>query len=494
VLTRSAAPDLGAVRTLLVAVGAIVCGIAVAWRPTLALAATVLAIGTVACVLVPIRHLPALMLAVTIIMPSLLVEGVGGSGQARAIDLILVLTLARLLLTRRRVVLPGIPLAAVGVAVGLLLMTDLVATTRPAGQVGTSSELVRDLSFPLAAVIGVVGAATARRAGKQLTIVRAFAGLGVLAALASISYWASMKLHVPPPDRTLYSRVAATSTFGPRSIFPFVSDAPNVGAVVFVLLGALAAPPLLESGRRDRWLALLLIASTFAAVLTTQSRTGLVVAGAAGAVYLVLVRGGRRWVVLMCLIALAGASAYVYSTLPAQRRSTATLDARLAIWSQAAGSFLHDPVLGHGYGYSIAGNFVEGPTQGLATQVQSTHSDILSALVDGGMVGGASFIGILILMFTVGRRSLSDPASRPVGIGYLCMLTVFVIGGLGNTLTQSAAAATVEWLSFGVVAGLCLAPGTSRSLALSWRGSRPFARHTGPRAAPPPRPSSAVSS
>ncbi len=47
---------------------------------------------------------------------------------------------------------------------------------------------------------------------------------------------------------SLFDEVRAASVYAPsRSIFPFTQDAPNLGAVAFVLLGALAVPPLLRS-------------------------------------------------------------------------------------------------------------------------------------------------------------------------------------------------------------------------------------------------------
>ncbi len=39
------------------------------------------------------------------------------------------------------------------------------------------------------------------------------------------------------------------------------------------------------------------------------------------------------------------------------------------------------------------------------------------------------------------------------------MLAAFIVGGLANTLTQSAATTTVEWLTFGVMVGVCPAAG-----------------------------------
>jgi O-antigen ligase len=456
-LTPGAAIDRDRLKLMLAVICAVPCGIAVGLRPAAMLLATAVGLGVIACMLLPMRHLPALLVAVMIVMPSLVFEGIAGSGQARAVVAILVLALGRVVMARSRITVPGILPLAIGAALVLTLIAALVAASRPARQVGNTSDLVRDLSYPAAAVIGFVGGAYARVHRPSLAIPRAFACLGLVAALGSIWYWAWRALGVAPLSHGLFSQVSASSAYGARSVFPFVEDSPNSGAVMFVLLGAFAAPPLmLASAARDRLLGLVLVVASLAAVLTTQSRTGLLAAGFGALAYLVLVKrgGGRRSTVLVVLILLAGVGAYVFGTFPAERASGDTLAARIQIWGQAGRAFLQDPILGHGYGYSIAGNFVEASHGGSVSRYQSTHSDILSELVDGGVVGAAIFVAVLGLMFVVARRALADDAARPLGIGYSCMLTVVVVGGLDTTLSQSAAAWTLEWLTFGVMVGV----------------------------------------
>ena len=446
---------------ILAAVGAIPCGLAVGLRPTGAVLVAAMAAGLITCAVLPIRHLPALVLAVTMIIPSLVFNGVTGSGQSRAITLILVLTLVRVLMARSRIAVPSILPLALAAALGLTLMTALVASSRPASQVGTTSSLLRDLTLPLAAVIGLVGAAQARNSRAWLTIPRVFAWLGLVAALASVAYWAWQTLHVGPLSNTLFHQVAAVSLFGKRSVFPFVEDSPNLSAVMFVLMCAFAAPPLLLApGVRDRLLGTALAVCSLAAVLTTQSLTGLFAAGAGSLAYLILVKrgGGRRSTVLVILVLLSSVGAYVFGTFPAERASGDTLQARTQIWGQAAGAFLEDPIIGHGYNYGEQENFVEAANDGAVSRYQSTHSDMLSHLVDGGVVGTAIFIAVLGLMLALARRSVADPVYRPLGIGYSCMLTPMVVGGIDNTLSQSAAVTTVEWLAFGVMVGLVAHP------------------------------------
>ena len=443
---------------LLLAVGfAVTGGIAVGMRPTMAVLLAAGAVVVTACVLLPISQLPALLLAITIVMPSLVLEGIGGSGQARAVIAILLLALVRVLMARPRMALPGILPLTIASALGLTLMTALVASSRPPAEVGGTSDLVRDLSYPFAAVVGFFGGACVPNQRRARSIARGFGCLVVVAALLASWYWAWRTSGVTALSSGLFNRANAAISSGTRSAFPFALDSPNVGAVLFVLLAALSGPPLLlASAARDRALGLVVVVTALAAVLTTQSRTGLFAAVAAAVAYLVLVKraGGRRSTVLVILVLLSGAGAYVFSTFPAERASADTLRSRVQIWGQAERAFLHDPIIGHGYEYSLKGNFVEPYTLGVVSHAQSTHSDVLSNLVDGGLVGAAIFIAVLGLMVIVAQRSVADPVVRPLGIGYSCMLSALVVGGIDNSLSQSAAVVTLEWLSFGIIVGL----------------------------------------
>lgn len=436
---------------------ALACGIVVGMRPTAALVAAAIVGAAATCLLLPLRHLPALLMAITIVMPSLVLEGVGGSGQARAVIAVLLLALLRAPMARPRISVPGILPLAVCAALGLTLMTALVAGLRPPAQVGGTADLQRDLSYPLAAVVGCLGGASGRRDRNSLGVARGFAWLALVAALLSVWYWLWRHSGFVALSSGLFNRADAAFTSSSRSAFPFAVDSPNVGAVLFVLLGAFAAPSmLLASARRDRILGLAVVAACLAAVFTTQSRTGLFAAGAAALIYLALVKlgGGRRSTVLVILALLCVTGAYVFSTFPAERASADTLQARVQIWRQAESAFLHNPIVGHGYEYSLKNNFVEPYSLGVVSHYQSTHSDLLSHLVDGGVVGATIFVGLLWLMVILARRSVADPASRSLGIGYSCMLAALVVGGIDNTLTQSAAVVAFAWLAFGMMVGL----------------------------------------
>lgn len=442
----------------LLGLGAIPAGILVGLEPVAVLLAA-LACGVVAlCTFVPMRHLPALLLVGTIAMPTLVLEGIGGSGQARLVVAVLVLALVRGLLAKPRLAVPGAFPFTIATAVGLTLATAVVALTRPAGEVGTTSELVRDLSFPFAAIVGLLGGVHARASGRTLAIPRTVAVITILASLASVDYWVWTKHGPLPISSNLFSYVQGATGFIGRSVFPFVTDAPNVQAAMFMMLAAFAAPPLLLAARRrDRVLALMLLVTALAAMLSTESRTGLVAALAGSVMYVGLVKraGARRLPVVITLLVVAAIGGYVVSTFPSERLTGDTLQARVLIWQQAAKSIAGSPIIGHGYLYSSAGNFEEvALTGGAVSHTQSTHDDLLSVLVDGGIVGATVFVTILVLMLRCGLRALRDRRSIPVGIGYCCMLAVLVASGIDNTMSQSAAVETIEWMTFGIVVGM----------------------------------------
>ena len=444
---------------LAVATGAAVMGLAMGSHPTVVVLVLGVAGAAAFCAFAPVYYLPGILLAGTIVEPTLVFKGISGSGQAHLVLAVAVVAMMRLLIVRPRLELPGLFLLAIVAAIGLLLMTAVVATGQHDSQVGSISKLIRDLSFPFAAVVGLVGGARARASGRDMAVPRTFALLGIAASLACADYWLWVKGGLPPLSGSLFGNVKAASGFAAsRSIFPWVEDAPNIAAVVFAMIAAFAGPPLLlSSARRDHALALLLLVTSIAAVLFTESRTGITAAATASLAYLVLVKrgGGGRSSVLITLIVAATISGYIFSTFPSNRQNSDTLVARTYVWGQATRSFLADPLIGHGYLYSQSNNFVDqsSPTGDTVSATVSTHSDVLSVLVDGGVVGLTIFVGILVLMVRAALRGFRDPRSIPIAIGFSCLLVAFLTGGIDNTLTQSAAAPTLEWLTFGLIVG-----------------------------------------
>lgn len=423
--------------------------------------------------LIPMCHLPAMLLGATIVMPTLVFEGISGSGQARAIVAVVVLGLARVLIAKSKISVPGALPLAITAAVGLTLATAVVALGRPASEVGTPSELVRDLSFPFAAVVGLLGGAHARRSGRWLAIPRSFAIFGILASFVCIDYWAWAKHGTQPLSGALFGQVQGSTGFVGRSVFPLVEDAPNLNAVMFMMLAAFCAPPLLLArGRRDHVLAAVLLVMAFAAVLATESRTGLIAALAGSLAYVALLKcaGRPRAPVVITLLVVAAAGAYVVSTFPPERLTGDTLQSRVSVWKQAARSFAKSPVIGHGYLWDgAARNFVDVSSTGTAvSKSTSTHDDLLAVLVDGGVAGAVIFVGILSLMLRYGIRALRDERSISLAIGYCCMLAVLVVSGIDNATSQSAAIVTIEWLTFGIVVGLAPQALSSNGRADGW--------------------------
>jgi hypothetical protein len=458
-------------------------GLAVGLHPAAVVLVAVLVAAAALSAFAPVHYLPAVLLAGTIIEPTLVLKGVSGAGQAHLVIAIAVIALVRVLVARPKLTVPALFPLALATALFLTLMMAAIASGKPAGTVGSLSAMSRDLSFPFAAIVGIIGGVRARDSQRWLTIPRMFAALGIAASLACVDYWLWAKHGTLPLSSGLFGEVKAQSPFPvSRSIFPWVEDAPNLGAVTFVLIAAFAAPPLLLApARRDRVLALILVITSVAAVLATQSRTGIVALVTGSVAYLVLVRrgGGRRSRVVATLLLAAAVSGYVFSTFPAERASSDNLAAREFIWGQAAHAFLNSPIIGHGYLYSQSGNFVEAAAKNGTTtsQTVSTHSDWLSVLVDGGVVGLTLFVTIIMLMVRAALRGFRDPRSIPIAIGFLCLLVTFVTGGVDNTPTQSAAIPTIEWLTFGLMVGLTpSAVGKSLGAARQPRRAAPVRR------------------
>ena len=326
------------------------------------------------------------------------------------------------------------------------------------------SDLSRDLAYPFCAVIGYFAATNARETGRLLSIRGHLAVLTIVACVGSLAYsaWASGRVTLAGAG-ALFDEVQAASVYAPsRSIFPFTQDAPNLGAVAFVLLGALAVPPLLRSPRRlDTTLAgITAVLAVGAGVLTTQSRTGLLALAAASLAYLGLVprAGGRRHVVVLALVVAGVACGAVISTFPADRSLSAktdTLQAREQIWGQAFDAFLGEPIVGHGYRYSQVGNFVENASSGgaVTSRLVSTHSEYLSLRRrrdagrsdlpwDSGSHGGHR-----------SPRDIAAPDS-PAGLAYACFLAALLIAMVDSTTSQSAVVASLIWLGFGCTLGL----------------------------------------
>jgi O-antigen ligase len=332
------------------------------------------------------------------------------------------------------------------------------------------TELLRQMSYALAFIVGALSAQASPAAVTSRLPLRSTAWATLGAALLCILYWAFTNGVLPqlPLVSSLLSDVRDQSVYLGRSIFPFTEDSPNLGAFVFVALGAFTGPALvLQGAKRDRWLGYFTVLTCMAAVLTTQSRTGLVAAGAAGLTVLALLpaaHGRRRRAIFGAAVLIIGVAA-VYQSFPSNRnfsQGSATVQNREQVWRQAVGKIEESPVIGQGYHFSVRDPFVQDvadPALGAATvRRNSVHSDYLGALVDGGMVALVVLVTLLAAAGVAAFQLRFRTAGRgtPAGVGLAGMLAGLTVAMAFNAMLESAAVAIVVWLCCGIAGGTLL--------------------------------------
>jgi len=447
----------------------LVVGIAVADRPTLGVAAVAVIVGALALFSLRLRFYPALIVLGLAVVPSVILEGqlhghlgmTPFSGQARLLSLLALLALIRCVFERPPVRLHGAAAVAIGVFVSWTLFAVLVAYFRGNAYSGLFTDYSRQMTYVLAFVVGAAGAARARDDRRLAQMYRSLAACSLLVSLLCIAYWAWAVFHVPALGR-VFGGIASASVYDPtRSAFPFTQDSPNLAAVAIVSLAAFVIPTLAVGGRRDRRLAAVTALAALAAVMATQSRTGLICLMAAAVPFLLtLPRGASRRRIVVVIVALSVIGTSAYTLLPSSRQLSthaSTLLARESIWRQATVKIAESLVLGQGYGYSARGNFVEtipsGPYSAPHTALQSAHSDYVGTLVDGGLIGGIAFGVILLSLARLGFLGLRSLEHRPSSIGFLCVLAGMFVAMIGASVLQSAVNATLLWLFAGIVIG-----------------------------------------
>jgi O-antigen ligase len=462
-LTRKGFPGSGA---LVLAGGlalAALLGAYVASSPKGALLLVIGGIVVAIGVSAPLAYLAAGAVLVTAVVPSLIKMNVAPilGGQARVGVLLMAIAIGRVLRARTELRPPAVLLASTGVFVAALLVDALVATlsNAPASQ---TDNLSRELLYPSLAVIGFIAASDGDAARTRLTIFRGIALSAIPVFGASIMYWAwATHAWTPPGAIThVFVVIQKASGYQGRSVFPFAEDSPNLGAVAFVIIAALAIPPLLASRAKwDRRLAFATLLLGVGAVLTTQSRTGLVAIGAAGAAYVVLVarERARLRVAALAVAVLVGIFVVAPTALPQGRglsTHTGTFQVRLDIWSQAWTAFAKDPVVGHGYGYSAGNVFQEAATAtgAAASRNNSVHSEYLGQLVDGGVVGFGLFCAFIAILIGLARRLLRQRGFLPEALGYSTVLAAVLAGMIDSAFTKSAACVSLLWLAIGIAA------------------------------------------
>ena len=449
--------------TGLAAAAAVALGGLVALYPQLAV---VLLVGLlVAGVLLtaPLRYMPALLLAGITILPSALLEmsvrgiSVPLGGQATIVVAITVVMLVRLGVRRTPVELPRLPGRALLFYVGVLLFSAAVGLWQDNWQPGLESDLGRQLSYALAFVVGA-NAFRRVEAAQRMEAVRAIAYVVVGAAVFAILFWAyEHDLLAVPGLTTLFEDAHMASEYAGRSIMPFVQDSPNVGAVVFVVLGSYVGASL-ATGRRHRALGIATALLCLAATLTTQSRSGLVAATAATIAYIAVLpaSGGRRRRAVAGALVIAALGFGGYQLFPSDRTFSqqGTLINREQIWTQAQATIARYPVFGSGYHFSVRDPFIQDvadPALGSASvRRNSIHSDYLGQMVDAGLLGLASLAVVLVALLRLGlvTRRRND-AVAALGTGLVCAVAALAVAMVFNAVTQSAVMAMVLWLLAG---------------------------------------------
>jgi O-antigen ligase len=468
---------------------AVAVGLTVGMNAKVAVVLLLAIIASAALIGASRASLAAALIAGTIAIPSLilLVSSSGGSsaasllaGQGRWVTVVFAVLIMRSLLRGERIVLPSLVRTALLIYCALYALELVVAFFRSDFPPGTGSLIVRQVTYPLAAIVGastIGGGATRDRDGRagSMAVLRLarVAGLSAgVAGLAAFWFWAWLHGHVSAgPFEHLFSQASQASVYPGRSIFPLVQDSPNVGVVVIVALAAFSVPPLLEGSRHDKLLAATAVLAAGSAVYATESRTGVIALGVAALVWLLLNwRDRRRRATVVLLIALIAGAVQAYTLLPSSRKFQAnapTLVARQGIWKQAVSDLGRDPAFGLGYHFSAGSNFVESAAPGAAAVArgQSVQSEYLGQLVDGGLAGFVLFVFILMTWLRAARAQLGGPR-RSLGVGLVCMLAGVGAAMIGSSVLQSAAVSTLVWFLFGAVAALGAVGGEEPSVAL----------------------------
>jgi O-antigen ligase len=457
---------------LIVPFFALALGLTAAVRPTEAFGGLLALVIAVLLTSADLRHFGWITLAVTSLIPAVLLVGHyrGGaiaklpiSGQARVVVLLSVLAGAKLVAQRCRVRVPGYVVMAVVAYVLSLLVSVATAYIDHHEYAGITTDLSRQATYPLALFIGASIGASASSVHRRLDVYRGLALVAIAAAGASCLYWLwSTKGVSAPFVSRIFGYTAQTSTYGTgRSIFPFVNDSPNLCAVAFAGMVAFLAPPLLLAGeRRNRRLASGLIVASSAAILTTESRTGLIALAAALVTFVLFMPAGRsRRKLVLGLLVVAVAITVAYSSFPKGRDFSAhaqSFVSRQEIWREAGSRFLASPIFGQGYHFSAQPNFVEyvsAPAYGAPNwRLNSVHDEYLGQLVDGGIVGGLIFVALVAALVRLGRQLTRSERSRAEGIGMLCLLATLGVSAVASAETQSAVVVTLLWLFSGFAA------------------------------------------
>jgi len=269
--------------------------------------------------------------------------------------------------------------------------------------------------------------------------------------------------------KTAY-RDSLTGTFINRNHF-----ASYLALNMLVAIGFLAA-------MTSRWRRLLYLplAAAGLALLLTLSRGGLLAAAIAATMFLLLIAGDRRRLVLplaaIAAVAVAGLLATNVGRLQDRIESSFSADgepsaaARLSMWRSALRAFGDAPILGHGAG-TFESFYPTYREPAIARKVTYAHQDYLELLAEQGLIGAAvlAFAGLVLIAML--RRRLDDESTRPLAAGIASgLLVVAVHAGVDFPLKIPAIA-----LVTAALIGLAAAQRKTRDGTLEQRTSRAIA-------------------
>ena len=259
----------------------------------------------------------------------------------------------------------------------------------------------------------------------------------MLFATAILQVFFGVMAFVPTYLEVIHSEERATGVFNNGTEFGMVMNA-------FMLIALLCAVRARDAMLRA--FLLLLAAAMLAGVLLSETRATWV-GLAASLVFLFFAdRRLRPYMVvsgaLMVLVAIVALPLFLESELFYRRiGSTEPILNRLAGWATAFNMVLHNPLFGVGFERGAFGANIHEYLVGLgsvsahwATTLAVPHNEHLNVAVLTGLVGFVLYVGVLVSMFAMLRRTYRD--RPPEGLWHdatiyaAAMLTSYLVNGL----------------------------------------------------------------
>ena len=447
-------------------VAAAVAAAMVTSEPTLTFLLLFLVVGGAVALLAPLWMFIPIALA-SVILAAQLPAGLGAMSVSRIGMALAFLLLLRAAAESKPIKVPMEISIAIAVFAGSLVFSGLIAFALSPGWTNSLAVLAQlqggDLLFNLqkqgmhmlaGVTVGLIAGGDARFRDSAF---RGLAWVTLFAGLASALYWAWNSGWLPNagPLESVFENARGGSES--RSGFPFGTN-PNNQAVLFAALAGFIGPTLLATRKRsDFWLAALMLTAAALAILSSQSRTGILTLVIV-TVGVLAVSGESLRSRLPVLAAVTAMFALVISLsflLPENRQfgETGTVESRIAIWEDLADDFSESPVIGQGFQFGVR-----------ATGGQSAHNEFLLRFVDGGIVGGLAFVITLAMFLRVGWALFREDIDRAVGVGMLTFLAALAAGMMALTSwTTGGPIMFISWMFFGMVGAIVAVRRSARS-------------------------------